>query len=74
MNSTSTTERTFPKHDIIDSMSGAVAHLSYRFRLDEHGAWYSLCGKVVTGFRVGTLDDTDHERICRCCERKAGRR
>jgi len=70
MNSTSTTERTYPMHDIIDSMSGAVAHLSYRFRYD-HGSWYSLCGKVVTGFRVPRLDDTDHERVCRSCERKA---
>lgn len=66
-----TTTRTYARHDVIDSGSGEIAHLSGQYRLDEHGAWYTLCGKVVTGWRAATLADTDHDRFCRCCERKA---
>jgi hypothetical protein len=63
-------ERDYPHYDVIES-DRPVAHLSGRYKLDEWGAWYTLCGTVVTGWRAANLADTDHDRFCRCCERKA---
>ena len=66
--------RTYARFDLIDSGNGEVAHLSHIHQLDVHGSWYSLCGKIVTGWRASALSDTDHTRVCVSCERKATRR
>lgn len=68
------TDRTYPRHDVISSGDGPVAHLSHLHRLDTFGAWYSLCGRVVEGWRTGNVEDTEHDRVCAACERKATRR
>ena len=69
-----TTHRTYNVHDILANPEGGpVAHLSYQGPHDDYGHWYSLCGRVVPSYRRWTLEDTDHDRVCAACDKKANR-
>lgn len=67
--------RTYPRHDVIDGATGAVAHLSHLTHVYTYGwtygHWYALCGRVVLGYRVANLAETDFDKVCRSCERAA---
>jgi hypothetical protein len=69
-----TLTRDYKFHDVLDG-EGGVAHLSYGGDyLMRYGAWYSLCGRVVPSWRMPALGDTDHDKVCASCHRKATRR
>jgi hypothetical protein len=66
------TPRLSDRYDVLDDpRGGPVAHLSGRSTPDQWGHWYALCGRIVGSYRAASLADTDHDRLCLGCSRKA---
>lgn len=65
--------RTYKRFDVLDSCGDGVAHLSYLGDVDAWGSWYSLCGRVVRSYRRSSLQDSDHESVCKSCDTKASK-
>lgn len=65
--------RTYKRFDVLDSVGDGVAHLSYLGEPHALGSWYSLCGRVVVSYRRESIEDTDHESVCKSCDAKASK-